>query len=69
MELKELIDLSNNDKSYFSIPTGQSGHLFSKHYDDFTELWLKGEYLQIYLDDDPIKHTNGSLMRFIRKIN
>ena len=29
----------------FILPTGQSGHLVSKHYDDQTNIWKDGNYL------------------------
>ena len=31
----------------FVIPSGQSGHLISKHYDDQTSLWKNGNYLYL----------------------
>ena len=34
-----LYDLANPDKSRFMIATGESGHVFSRHYGDLTPLW------------------------------
>ncbi len=34
-----LYDLANPDKSRFMIATGESGHIFSRHYGDLTPLW------------------------------
>ncbi len=42
---KMIIDFSSPNKNMFILPSGQSGHLLSKHYDDQTSLWKKGEYL------------------------
>ena len=42
---KMIIDFSSEDKNMFILPTGQSGHLISKHYDDQTNIWKDGNYL------------------------
>ncbi len=42
--MRMLVDMSNFDASQAILPTGQSGHPFSEHYDDMIELWLNGEY-------------------------
>jgi len=67
--LRVVLDLSNPDYSFFSIPTGQSGHLLSKHYDDLSELWQKNEYIQIYLGDPPIQTSGTSIMTFKKNLN
>lgn len=43
-------DLADPDSSVFIISTGQSGHPFSRHYDDLAELWRRGEYIGMSLD-------------------
>ena len=43
-------DLADPDSSVFVISTGQSGHPFSRHYDDMAELWRRGEYVVMSLD-------------------
>ncbi|RMC36177.1 penicillin acylase family protein [Paracoccus alkanivorans] len=45
-------DLADPDSSVFIISTGQSGHPFSRHYDDLAELWRRGEYIGMSLDPD-----------------
>jgi penicillin amidase len=45
-------DLADPDSSVFVIPTGQSGHPLSRHYDDLSELWRRGEYVPMSLDRD-----------------
>ena len=44
---KMIIDFSSPDKNMFVIPSGQSGHLISKHYDDQTSIWKNGNYLYL----------------------
>ena len=43
-------DLADPDSSVFIISTGQSGHPLSRHYDDLSERWRRGEYLTMSLD-------------------
>lgn len=43
-------DLADPDSSVFIIPTGQSGHFLSRHYDDLGALWRRGEYIPMSLD-------------------
>ncbi len=45
-------DLADPDSSVFIIATGQSGHPLSRHYDDLGELWRRGEYIPMSLDEN-----------------
>jgi len=45
-------DFADPDSSVFIISTGQSGNPFSRHYDDLSELWRRGEYIPMSLDRD-----------------
>jgi penicillin amidase len=45
-------DFADPDSSVFVISTGQSGHFFSRHYDDLAHLWRRGEYIPMSLDRD-----------------
>jgi len=42
-----IYDLDSPDRSLFMISTGQSGNVFSPHYDDLLKLWAKSEYVLI----------------------
>ncbi|MDC3075760.1 penicillin acylase family protein [Paracoccaceae bacterium] len=42
---KMIIDFSSPNKNMFILPTGQSGHMLSKHYDDQTNIWKNGNFL------------------------
>ena len=44
-------DFADPDSSVFVISTGQSGHMLSRHYDDLAQLWRRGEYLPMSLDE------------------
>ncbi|MCR9127294.1 MAG: penicillin acylase family protein [Rhodobacteraceae bacterium] len=43
-------DFADPDSSVFVISTGQSGHFLSRHYDDLSQLWRRGEYIPMSLD-------------------
>jgi penicillin amidase len=45
------------------MPTGQSGHIMSDHYDDMTQMWLEGKYLKLYFNEAEIRtHAKESLI-------
>ncbi|GAB4387450.1 penicillin acylase family protein [Albidovulum sp.] len=43
-------DFADPNSSVFIISTGQSGHPLSRHYDDLSALWRRGEYVPMSLD-------------------
>ncbi len=45
-------DFADPDSSVFIIATGQSGHFLSRHYEDMAQLWRRGEYIPMSLDED-----------------
>jgi penicillin amidase len=45
-------DFADPDASVFISSTGQSGHFLSRHYDDLGQLWRRGEYVPMSLNDD-----------------
>ena len=44
-------DFADPDSSVFVTATGQSGHPLSRHYDDLGELWRRGEYIPMTMDE------------------
>ncbi|MCI4661849.1 MAG: penicillin acylase family protein [Neomegalonema sp.] len=48
--LRVVYDFADLDRSVYAMATGQSGHFFSRHYDDFIEDWRSGEYQPLSLD-------------------
>lgn len=44
-------DFADPNSSIFVISTGQSGHFLSRHYDDLAQLWRRGEYIPMSLDE------------------
>ncbi|MBI2986844.1 MAG: penicillin acylase family protein [Deltaproteobacteria bacterium] len=53
--LRMIVDLSNWRNSRFILPSGQSGHCFSPHYRDQTELWRRGEHIRLYHEEANIE--------------
>ncbi|MEO0864194.1 MAG: penicillin acylase family protein, partial [Pseudomonadota bacterium] len=44
-------DFADPNSSVFVLSTGQSGHFLSRHYDDLAQLWRRGEYIPMSLDE------------------
>ena len=45
-------DFADPDSSVFITSTGQSGHFLSRHYEDMAQLWRRGEYVPMSLDQN-----------------
>ena len=45
-------DFADPDSSVFVSSTGQSGHFLSRHYGDLAQLWRRGEYIPMSLDQE-----------------
>ncbi|MFA4923083.1 MAG: penicillin acylase family protein, partial [Ignavibacteriaceae bacterium] len=45
--MRFIYDFANPDEFYLVLPTGESGHPLSNHYQDQTQLWLRGKYVKI----------------------
>jgi len=62
-------DFSDPDSSLYIISTGQSGHLFSRHYDDLGQLWRRGEYIAMSLDPELAKAASNGTTKIIPALN
>jgi penicillin amidase len=58
-------DFADPDSSVFIISTGQSGHPLSRHYDDLSELWRRGEYIPMSLDPDIARGAAAGITRLV----
>ncbi len=58
-------DFADPDSSVFIISTGQSGHFLSRHYDDLSQLWRRGEYIPMSLDADLARAASVGVTRFL----
>ncbi len=54
-----LYDLANPDKSRFMIATGESGHIFSRHYGDLAPLWNDVKSITLAGSEDQLKKAGA----------
>jgi penicillin amidase len=60
---RQIVDMGDLSKSLMIIPIGQSGHLASTHYDDLTQPWLDGQYLQmLWTREQVVADAEGTLV-------
>ena len=59
---RQLIDFSDLSNCLTVMPTGNSGNVASRHYDDQVELYLKGGYRVINFTDAQIKENTESTL-------
>ncbi|WP_435415412.1 penicillin acylase family protein [Polaribacter aestuariivivens] len=59
---RRVIDFSDVENSLSILPTGQSGRVFSEHYKDQAEKYVKGEFVKMYLNDSDIEKSENILV-------
>jgi penicillin G amidase len=63
--LRIVVDLSDFDNSQGIHTTGQSGHPFHPHYDDFIPLWQEGEYHPLWFTPRAITEATKDHLRLL----
>ncbi|MDP3360204.1 MAG: penicillin acylase family protein [Lutibacter sp.] len=58
---RRIIDFSDVENSISILPTGQSGNPFSKHYKDQAEMYNKGEFRKMKMNEEEIKRISTKL--------
>lgn len=58
-------DFADPDSSVFIISTGQSGHFLSRYYDDLAQLWRRGEYIPMSLDEGLARAASVGVTRLL----
>eukprot|EP01015_Nassula_variabilis_P030306 TRINITY_DN663_c0_g1_i12.p1 TRINITY_DN663_c0_g1~~TRINITY_DN663_c0_g1_i12.p1 ORF type:complete len:223 (+),score=28.54 TRINITY_DN663_c0_g1_i12:173-841(+) len=62
--LRFLVELDEKSYPLFMLDSGQSGNVFSKHYDDMLRMHEKGEYIEVVTGQDALKNlTNKIVLR------
>lgn len=51
---RQLIDLSNLERSRYIYPIGQSGRFFSPYFDNLLEPWRRGQYIGMRTENFPV---------------
>lgn len=59
---RRVIDFSDVENAKAILPTGQSGNVFSKHYKDQADKYLKGEFVKMLLNKDEIRAAEDILI-------
>ena len=59
-----LYDLGDPAKSRFMIATGESGHIFSRHYRDLAPLWIEGKSITLAGSEDDLRKAGASELTF-----
>ena len=54
--LRMIIDVGDWERSFFILPSGQSGHPFSRHYRDQAGLWQQREYIQLFYTQEGMRN-------------
>ncbi|WP_052700631.1 penicillin acylase family protein [Methylocucumis oryzae] len=52
---RAIYDLAKPDNSLYILPTGQSGQIWSSHYQDMLNLWTSGNYLPMHTQRETIE--------------
>lgn len=59
---RRVIDFSDIENGMAILPTGQSGNIFSKHYKDQSQKFLKGEFVKMMLNEKEIRESKDKLI-------
>ena len=59
-----LYDLDAPERSRFMIATGESGHIFSRHYRDFVPLWIDGKSITLAGSEDDLRKAGAAELTF-----
>ena len=59
---RRVIDFSDIENSLGILPTGQSGNVFSPHYDDQAQKYLDGEFVKMKLNKKEIEASQNKLV-------
>ena len=63
--MRMVVDLSNFDNSLTVLPSGQSGHVMSKYYDDQVDNWISNNMYQLYFSREQVELNQKDYM-FLR---
>ena len=64
---RRVIDFSDVENGLGILPTGQSGNLFSAHYDDQAQKYVDGEFVPMKLNQKAIEASKNRLIFKVKK--
>ena len=59
---RRIVDFSDIENSESILPTGESGNVFSKHYKDQAEMYVKGEFRKMKMNKEEIIKVSTKLI-------
>lgn len=59
---RRIIDFSDIENGLTILPTGQSGNVFSKHYSNQSEKFIRGEFVKMMLNKEEIERSEDKLI-------
>ena len=60
--MRMVVDLSNLDNSRTVLPSGQSGHVMYKYYDDQVDNWIENDMYANYFSREIVELNQKDLM-------
>jgi penicillin G amidase len=64
---RRIVDFSDVENSLGILPTGQSGNVFSPHYDDQAQKYIDGEFVKMKLNQKEIEASENVLIFRVKK--
>jgi len=64
---RRIVDFSDVENSLGILPTGQSGNVFSPHYDDQAQKYIDGEFVKMKLNQKEIEASKNILVFKVKK--
>ncbi|HNP19487.1 MAG TPA: penicillin acylase family protein [Fulvivirga sp.] len=61
---RRIINFADVENSYSILPTGQSGNPMSSHYKDQAEMYVKGEWRKMLMNEEEIKANTTDILTF-----
>ena len=65
LALRILLDFDDLENSISVNPTGQSGHILSRHYDDQAALFNRGRFRKQMMNQEEIQATCKNVLRLV----
>ncbi|MDH3268176.1 MAG: penicillin acylase family protein, partial [Ignavibacteria bacterium] len=65
--MRFIYDFAQPTEFYLILTTGQSGNIFSDHYQDQTDLFLSGKFMKIHTDAVSIEVPQNKLLKLLPK--
>lgn len=65
--MRYIFDFSQPEYLHFILPTGQSGNFISEHYNDMSQMWLKGRYIKLPLSKEKFENISRNKMILMPK--